>query len=102
MNGRAQYLSGTSENITGPTLGLAALGLSAFGLVVAGAGVDGAIGLEGTTIAPTGGFCPKVGPKGATGATSGFEGTTVVAGDGKGELGDAGVNIPGLAGVTAG
>jgi hypothetical protein len=71
-------------------------------LVVAGAGVDGPIGLAGTTIAPTGGFCDKVGPKGATGATSGFDGTGVVAGSRKSEFGDAGVNIPGLAGVTAG
>ena len=97
MNGRAQYLSGTSDNITGPTLALPALGL-----VVAGLGVDRAIGLGGTTIAPTGGFCGKVGPKGATGATSCCEGTGVVAGDRKSELGDAGVNIPGIAGVTAG
>jgi hypothetical protein len=97
MNGRAQYLSGTSDNLTGPTLALPALGL-----VVAGGGLDRSIGLEGTTIAPTGGFCGKVGPKGATGAASRSEGTRVVAGDGKGELGDAGVNIPGLAGVTAG
>src|SRR4028118_308131 len=97
MNGRAQYLSGTSENLTAPTLALPALGL-----VVAGAGVDRSIGLGGTTIAPTGGFCRKIGPKGATGATSRSEGTRVLVGDGKGELGDAGVNIPGLAGVTVG
>ena len=102
MNGRAQYLSGTSENLTGPTLGLSALGLSPLGLVIAGAGVDRAIGLGGTTITPTGGFCGKIGPKGPTGATSRSEGMIVVAGDRKSELGYSGVNIPGLAGVTAG
>ena len=89
MNGRAQYLSGTSDNLTGPTFGLAA-----FGLVITGASADGTIGFWGTTIVPIGGIGGTIGPKGATGAVSGSEGTNTLAGDRKSELGGAGVNIP--------